>query len=92
MKTSFAAIALALASFAFAQLPNVPYCAITCFIDALSTDGCSSLTDFACHCEKTEVVAEVMSCVQGACTAHDQAKVITAIESLCGSAGVAVTG
>ncbi|RKK57128.1 hypothetical protein BFJ69_g17562 [Fusarium oxysporum] len=41
MKNSFATIAVALAFFAFAQLDNIPDCALTCFIDPLTNDGCS---------------------------------------------------
>jgi len=91
MKTSFAAIAVALASVASAQLADIPSCALQCFIDALSADGCSSLTDFACHCKKTDLIPTVEPCVQKACSAADQAKVITAVEGTCASAGVPIT-
>lgn len=91
MKTSFAAIAVALASVASAQLADIPSCALQCFIDALSSDGCSSLTDFACHCKETSLIPTVEPCVQKACSAADQAKVITAVEGTCASAGVPIT-
>jgi len=88
MKTSFAAIAIALASVATAQLDNIPSCALTCFVNVLTTDGCSGLTDFACHCKKTDLIPKVTPCVQSACSASDQAKVITAVEGTCAQAGV----
>ncbi|OCK86488.1 CFEM-domain-containing protein, partial [Lepidopterella palustris CBS 459.81] len=87
----FAAIALALASVATAQLANIPNCALNCFVNALTTDGCSGLTDFACHCKKTDLISNVTPCVQAACSADDQAKVITAVEGTCASAGVPIS-
>ncbi|OCK97775.1 CFEM-domain-containing protein [Cenococcum geophilum 1.58] len=91
MRTSFAAIAFALASVATSQLANIPSCALNCFVSALTTDGCSGLTDFACHCKKTDLIPSVTPCVQAACSAADQAKVITAVEGTCASAGVTIS-
>jgi len=88
MKASFAALAIALASVASAQLDNIPSCALSCFVTVLTTDGCSGLTDFACHCKKTDLIPKVTPCVQSSCSAADQAKVITAVEGTCAEAGV----
>ncbi|KAF2813375.1 GPI anchored CFEM domain-containing protein [Mytilinidion resinicola] len=88
MKASFAAVAIALASVATAQLDNIPSCALSCFITVLTTDGCSGLTDFTCHCKKTDLIPKVTPCVQSSCSASDQAKVITAVEGTCAQAGV----
>ncbi|KAF2189790.1 CFEM-domain-containing protein, partial [Zopfia rhizophila CBS 207.26] len=73
------------------QLGDIPSCALNCFVDALGKDGCSSLTDFACHCTKTELIPSVTPCVQAACSADDQAKVITAVEGTCAEAGVPIS-
>lgn len=62
---------------------------LNCFIGPLTSDGCSTLTDFACHCKKgTELLATVQPCVQGACSADDQATTIAGVEKTCQDAGV----
>ena len=45
----------------------------SCLVGPLTTDGCSSLTDFACHCQKPGLVAKVTPCLQKSCDAADQA-------------------
>lgn len=91
MKTFAVASIIALASVASAQLDNIPSCALNCFITPLTTDGCSGLTDFACHCKKgTELLATVQPCVQKACSAEDQAATISGVESTCAAAGVPI--
>ncbi|KAF2632348.1 CFEM-domain-containing protein [Macroventuria anomochaeta] len=91
MKT-FAVVSLvALASVASAQLDNIPSCALNCFIGPLTSDGCSSLTDFACHCKQgTTLLASVQPCVKGACSAADQQTTINAVKSTCADAGVPI--
>ncbi|ORY13523.1 hypothetical protein BCR34DRAFT_599872 [Clohesyomyces aquaticus] len=92
MKTFAAAAFIALASVASAQLDNIPSCALSCFLATLTADGCSSITDFACHCKKSDsLFASVTPCVQKACSAADQATVITAVEGTCKAAGVPIT-
>ncbi|KAF2739858.1 CFEM-domain-containing protein [Polyplosphaeria fusca] len=93
MKTFTAAsLVAALASIASAQFDNIPTCALTCFVDPLTNDGCSGLTDFACHCKKFDtLISAVTPCVQGACSADDQAKVISGVEDTCKQAGVTVS-
>ncbi|KAJ4361260.1 hypothetical protein N0V95_002029 [Ascochyta clinopodiicola] len=91
MKTFAVASIVALAAVASAQLENIPTCALKCFITPLSTDGCSGLTDFACHCKKgTELLATVQPCVKEACEAADQATTISGVESTCAAAGVPI--
>ncbi|KNG82019.1 GPI anchored CFEM domain protein [Aspergillus nomiae NRRL 13137] len=61
------------ASLAVAQnLPNIPPCAVSCLITALQGDGCPSITDFACHCQKPELVPKVTPCVAQACPLAEQ--------------------
>ncbi|KAF4278413.1 hypothetical protein KXW14_005426 [Aspergillus fumigatus] len=83
-RTSLILFAAGLAS---AQLPNVPGCSLDCFVAALSADGCSSLTDFACHCQKPELVSNITPCVQSACNIADQSSVSVAFVSQCSAAG-----
>jgi hypothetical protein len=45
---------------------------LNCFLTALEGDGCSSLTDFACHCQKPSLVSEVTPCVKKSCDEADQ--------------------
>lgn len=91
MKTFQIASIVALASVATAQLDNIPSCALNCFVGPLTTDGCSSLTDFACHCKQgASLLGKVQPCVQGACTADDQAATISAVEETCNGAGVPI--
>lgn len=64
---------------------------LNCFLEPLSSDGCSDLQDFACHCQKADTLfAAVTPCVQGACSAEDQATVISAVEETCAQAGVTI--
>jgi hypothetical protein len=91
MKTFAIASIIALASVASAQLDNIPSCALTCFVGPLGSDGCSSLTDFKCHCQKgTALLATVKPCVEKACSAADQATTIQAVEKTCQDAGVPI--
>ncbi|KAH7085753.1 hypothetical protein BKA63DRAFT_26261 [Paraphoma chrysanthemicola] len=91
MKTFAIASIIALASVASAQLDSIPQCALSCFLGPLSSDGCSSLTDFKCHCEKgASLLASVQPCVQGACSAADQATTIAAVQKTCQDAGAPI--
>ncbi|KAF7154967.1 hypothetical protein CNMCM5623_003225 [Aspergillus felis] len=87
MHFSRASIALLAAGLASAQLPNVPNCSLNCFVSALSADGCSSLLDFACHCQKPELVSSITPCVQSSCNVADQSSVSSAVVSQCSAAG-----
>ncbi|GIK05663.1 hypothetical protein Aspvir_009776 [Aspergillus viridinutans] len=87
MHFSRASIALLAAGLVSAQLPNVPACSLNCFVSALSADGCSSLTDFACHCQKPDLVPSITPCVQSACNIADQSSVSSAVVSQCSAAG-----
>ncbi|CAI6242044.1 unnamed protein product [Periconia digitata] len=92
MKTFAVAALVSLAGVATAQLDNIPTCALSCFLGPLSSDGCSELTDFKCHCEKFDtLVSGVTPCVQKACEASDQEKVISGVVDTCKAAGVSVT-
>lgn len=64
--------ALAVTGLASAQIPNVPSCSLQCFLKSLSSDGCSDLTDFACHCTKPQLPKEITPCVEKACSEADQ--------------------
>ncbi|CAK40546.1 hypothetical protein AnigIFM59636_010413 [Aspergillus niger] len=69
----FNALFVLLAStLATAQLPNIPSCSINCFISAFERDGCSQLTDFACHCQKPDLPTTISPCVQRSCNVADQ--------------------
>ncbi|KAL2849555.1 hypothetical protein BJY01DRAFT_142260 [Aspergillus pseudoustus] len=60
------------ANLARAQLIDLPQCSVQCILNAMSHDGCSSLTDFVCHCRQPSLVTDVTPCVQQACNAQDQ--------------------
>lgn len=45
---------------------------LNCFTSALGGDGCSELTDFACHCQKPGLVDEIVPCINKACDIADQ--------------------
>ncbi|KAL1599577.1 hypothetical protein SLS60_007380 [Paraconiothyrium brasiliense] len=92
MKTFAPALLVALAGVASAQLADLPQCSLQCFLTALGGDGCSELTDFKCHCEKSDsLLSSVTPCVQGACTADEQAEVIKGVQNTCASAGVTIS-
>ncbi|OJJ44944.1 hypothetical protein ASPZODRAFT_17856 [Penicilliopsis zonata CBS 506.65] len=87
MQLTHAFIALVAAGITRAQIPNVPQCSLNCFLTALSTDGCSSLTDFACHCQKPSLVNSIAPCVQKACDVTGQSSVSSVVVSECSAAG-----
>ncbi|KAK2850587.1 hypothetical protein FQN49_005521 [Arthroderma sp. PD_2] len=87
MKFSQAVVALAAASVASAQLPNVPECSLNCFLDALTNDGCQPLTDFKCHCSKPELPGKITPCVKAACPVAEQISVSKAVVKQCSEAG-----
>ncbi|KAJ5965089.1 uncharacterized protein N7479_004965 [Penicillium vulpinum] len=87
MKFSTTLIALVAAGLASAQLPDVPACSLSCFLSALQADGCSDLLDFACHCQKPELVTSITPCVEKACEHNDQVSVSNAVVGQCSSAG-----
>ncbi|OGM50978.1 GPI anchored CFEM domain protein [Aspergillus bombycis] len=75
-------------SLAVAQnLPNIPACAVSCLVTALQGDGCPSIADFACHCQKPELVPKVTPCVAKACPLAEQSSVSRVVVSACSSAG-----
>ncbi|KAL2870661.1 CFEM domain-containing protein [Aspergillus lucknowensis] len=57
----------------------------------MSHDGCSSLTDFACHCRQPALVSEVTPCVQQSCNVQDQSSVSNAVTAECSSVGVPIS-
>ncbi|KAL3484861.1 hypothetical protein BJX62DRAFT_48021 [Aspergillus germanicus] len=78
-------------SLAHAQLIDLPQCSIQCILTAMSHDGCSSLTDFACHCRQPSLVTEVTPCVQRDCNLQDQSSVSNAVTAQCSSVGVPIS-
>ncbi|CEL09455.1 hypothetical protein ASPCAL12590 [Aspergillus calidoustus] len=78
-------------SLALAQLIDLPQCSIQCILTAMSQDGCSSLTDFACHCRQPSLVTEVTPCVQRDCNLQDQSSVSNAVTAQCSSVGVPIS-
>ncbi|KAK2736453.1 hypothetical protein FQN55_001629 [Onygenales sp. PD_40] len=90
MKFSTTLIALVAAGLANAQLPDIPECALNCFVEALTTDGCSALTDFECHCKKPELPGKITPCVEKACEPADQSAVSDLVEEQCSAAGAPI--
>ncbi|OAX79681.1 hypothetical protein ACJ72_05999, partial [Emergomyces africanus] len=72
MQFSHALIALVAASLANAQLPEVPTCALSCFTEAVASDGCTPLTNFKCHCQVKELPGKITPCVEAACSVADR--------------------
>ncbi|RDW79029.1 CFEM domain-containing protein [Aspergillus mulundensis] len=72
-------------------LPDVPTCSLQCFLNAMSSDGCPSLTDFACHCREPALVEQVTPCVEQACSEPDQSSVSNVVMTACSSAGVPIS-
>ncbi|CAK3818550.1 Hypothetical predicted protein [Lecanosticta acicola] len=91
MKGLTVATALAVASFAAAQLnqlDQLPKCAMPCIDQCMSASGCQS-TDIACQCgpglEKMMEVARPCLC-KSTCTPQDFTKMEQAANSMCGEA------
>ncbi|KAL0260765.1 hypothetical protein SLS55_004456 [Diplodia seriata] len=92
MKTSFAAVAFSLASVAYSQsISDLPSCSLDCFVSTLGGDGCSSLTDFECHCKVPGLTDQITPCVQKACSASDQQAVAEQVVALCEQYGISIS-
>ncbi|GFF63162.1 hypothetical protein IFM51744_11095 [Aspergillus udagawae] len=87
MRLAAAAVVLSAGAITSAQLSSIPQCSLSCLTSALGADGCSELTDFACHCQKTGLVEQVVPCVKQACDVKDQQAVSSVVVSLCSGAG-----
>ncbi|CAI7639101.1 CFEM-domain-containing protein [Penicillium manginii] len=87
MRLAAAAVVLGAGAITSAQLSNIPQCSLNCLTSALAVDGCSELTDFACHCQKTGLVEQVVPCVKQTCDVTDQQAVSNVVVSLCSGAG-----
>ncbi|EEP79919.1 hypothetical protein UREG_04761 [Uncinocarpus reesii 1704] len=92
MKFSHALFAFAAAGLASAQLPDIPPCALLCFVDALGNDGCSKLTDFKCHCSKPELPGKITPCVEKSCPDLEaRISVSNIVVDQCSKAGVPIS-
>ncbi|OJI98730.1 hypothetical protein ASPVEDRAFT_481135 [Aspergillus versicolor CBS 583.65] len=74
-----------------AQILGLPSCSMQCFINGMTHDGCSNLSDFACHCRQPSLVTEVTPCVQQACNEQDQSSVSNVVVTECSSVGVPIS-
>ncbi|KAF2797468.1 hypothetical protein K505DRAFT_322520 [Melanomma pulvis-pyrius CBS 109.77] len=73
------------------SIADLPSCSLSCVLTGVTATGCSP-TDFACSCGKADILTpSVTPCVQKACSAADQAKVISTLEGICAAAGVPIT-
>lgn len=64
---------------------------LSCFIGPLTSDGCSSLTDFKCHCQKgAQLLSSVQPCVEGACSSSDKDATIAAVQKTCAENGAPI--
>ncbi|EJP63364.1 hypothetical protein HC256_009655 [Beauveria bassiana] len=86
-----AIILLACARLVTAQSPpdisDVPQCAITCLLPALSSTGCS-LTDLTCAClpkNRDKIKSQARPCIEKSCSKDDLSKAFDASDSLCGT-------
>ncbi|KAF2462835.1 uncharacterized protein BDR25DRAFT_298927 [Lindgomyces ingoldianus] len=82
---------LALAAAVSAQgISDIPSCALACVATGVQGVGCS-ITDFKCACGKADQLTPAITpCVQSACSAADEAKVITVLGGICAAAGVPI--
>ncbi|KAH1485987.1 hypothetical protein LV164_006875 [Aspergillus fumigatus] len=87
MRVAVAAVVLGAGAITSAQLSSIPQCSLNCLTSALGSDGCSELTDFACHCQKSGLVEQVVPCVKQACDVADQQAVSKVVVSLCSGVG-----
>ncbi|GES56796.1 CFEM-domain-containing protein [Aspergillus terreus] len=87
MRLAAAVAVLSAGAITSAQLSNIPPCSLKCLTSALGADGCSELTDFACHCQKAGLVEQVVPCVKQACDVVDQLALSKVVASLCSGAG-----
>lgn len=51
--------------------PEVPNCAIPPFVKILATDGCSSLSDWVCHCNQAGLAGLIAPAVKQSCGSKD---------------------
>lgn len=58
----------------------------------MSNDGCSSLTDYTCHCAKyLEVWSHALPCVETACSVGQMNDVKEGLRGVCDEAGVHIS-
>ncbi|KAF3927131.1 hypothetical protein AA313_de0210009 [Arthrobotrys entomopaga] len=69
-----------------------PSCAVNCITQLAPSSGCdASITNFACFCKSQTFATGFATCVQNGCSAEDLASTATAVQSLCGSAGITIS-
>ncbi|RJE18855.1 hypothetical protein PHISCL_08811 [Aspergillus sclerotialis] len=92
MQFSHSLIVLVAAGLANAQgLPNLPPCSLNCFVSALGNDGCTPLTNFACHCQVPGLAEKITPCVKDACDVAAQSSVSSIVVSQCSAAKHPIT-
>jgi len=92
MKFITIALSLGAAAMVQAQASTLPACAQTClgsFTSGSSIGGCSSL-DIKCICSAQSFLSDIACCLEGACSAADQASAIKYAQQICETAGVTV--
>ncbi|KAL1960394.1 hypothetical protein VTO42DRAFT_7693 [Malbranchea cinnamomea] len=90
MKVTGVALTLAAATLAQAQL-DVPKCALSCFLNALSSSSCQDTFDFKCQCAQTGLVDIVVPCVQESCSPEDQQATVDAVTKRCNEVSVPIS-
>ncbi|KAF2684850.1 hypothetical protein K458DRAFT_388544 [Lentithecium fluviatile CBS 122367] len=66
---------------------QIPTCALTCYINTLTTDGCASETDFACHCSKGDILGKAEACIEKGCDEGQKKDAEDKMGKACDAAG-----
>ncbi|KAF6815067.1 CFEM domain-containing protein [Colletotrichum musicola] len=88
----FAAVAIALAGLAGAQVSQLPACAQECVNKYTTTNaiaGCSQL-DIKCICSNSGFLDGIACCLAAACPKADQDSAVKFAKDICTGAGVSV--
>ncbi|KAF3919326.1 hypothetical protein ABW21_db0202135 [Orbilia brochopaga] len=89
MKFSAVLLVASAAAVSAIGIADIPQCAQTCLISALSATGCD-LTDFKCSCTNEKFVNDGASCIDKACGDADIKKSRDATIGICSAAGVSI--
>ncbi|CCM06730.1 uncharacterized protein FIBRA_09024 [Fibroporia radiculosa] len=73
------------------SIPSPDACVLNCLESAISSGGCSSITDISCVCTSTAYQSAAEACLKANCTAADLATAAALQTSECAGVSGAVT-
>ncbi|KAF1973977.1 hypothetical protein BU23DRAFT_567774 [Bimuria novae-zelandiae CBS 107.79] len=66
----------------------IPTCALSCYLNAIPSDGCALEIDLRCHCSTGNILERVEACVEAACSENDREYATQKVVMACRAVGV----